>query len=146
MQGAGVQSLVKELDPICCNHTHTHTKNREIPQAATKIPLATVKTWCSQISIFKNNNKAPTLAYPYTTDRASLVAQLVKNLPAMQETWVRSLGLEDTLEKGIATHSSIVAWRILWTEKPDGLHSPWGHRESDMTEQLIQYTKIIIER
>ena len=77
---------------------------------------------------------------------ASLVAQLVKNLPAMQETWVRSLGLEDTLEKGIATHSSIVAWRILWTEEPDGLHSPWGHRESDMTEQLIQYTKIIIER
>ena len=74
------------------------------------------------------------------------MAQTGKNLPAMQETWVRSLGLEDTLEKGIATHSSIVAWRILWTEKPDGLHSPWGHRESDMTEQLIQYTKIIIER
>ena len=46
---------------------------------------------------------------------ASLVAQLVKNLPAMQETWVRSLGWEDPLEKGEATHSSILAWRILWT-------------------------------
>ena len=43
---------------------------------------------------------------------ASLVARLVKNLPAMQETWVRSLGLEDPLEKGMATHSSILAWRI----------------------------------
>ena len=46
---------------------------------------------------------------------ASLVAQLVKNLPAMQETWVRSLGWEDPLEKGKATHSSILAWRIPWT-------------------------------
>ena len=46
---------------------------------------------------------------------ASLVAQLVKNLPAMQETWVQSLGWEDPLEKGKATHSSILAWRIPWT-------------------------------
>ena len=46
---------------------------------------------------------------------ASLMAQLVKNLPAMQETWVRSLGWEDALEKGKATHSSILAWRIPWT-------------------------------
>ena len=48
-------------------------------------------------------------------ERASLVAQLVKNLPAMQETWVRSLGWEDPLEKGKATHSGILAWRIPWT-------------------------------
>ena len=49
------------------------------------------------------------------SSRASLVAQLVKNLPAMQETWVRSLGWEDPLEKGTATHSSNTAWRIPWT-------------------------------
>ena len=49
----------------------------------------------------------------YRQKRASLVAQLVKNLPAMRETWVRSLGLEDPLEKGMATHSSILACRIL---------------------------------
>ena len=48
----------------------------------------------------------------------SLVAQLVKNLPAMQETWVQSLGWEDPLEKGLASHSSIFAWRIPWTQKP----------------------------
>ena len=53
--------------------------------------------------------------------RASLVPQTVKNLPAMQETQVRSMGWEDPLEKGMAIHSSILAWRILWTEEPDGL-------------------------
>ena len=49
------------------------------------------------------------------------MAQLVKNLPAMQETQVQSLGGEDPLEKEMATHSSILAWRIPWTEEPDGL-------------------------
>ena len=49
---------------------------------------------------------------------ASLVAQMVKNLPARQETWIQSLGWEDPLEKGMATHSSILAWRIPWTEQP----------------------------
>ena len=52
---------------------------------------------------------------------ASLVAQTVKNLPARKETQVHSLGREDPLEKGMATHSSILAWRILWTEEPGGL-------------------------
>ena len=46
---------------------------------------------------------------------------MVKNPPAMQETWVRSLGQEDLMDKAVATHSSILAWRISWTEKPDGL-------------------------
>ena len=55
------------------------------------------------------------IGYPLQYSWASLVALLVKNLPAMQETWVRSLGWEDPLEKGKATHSSILAWRIPWT-------------------------------
>ena len=50
----------------------------------------------------------------------SLVAQMVKNLPAMQEAWVQSLGWEDPLEKGMATHSTMLAWRIPWTEEPGG--------------------------
>ena len=54
---------------------------------------------------------------------ASQVAQMVKNLPIMCETWVRSLGWEDHLEEEMATHSSILAWRIPWTEEPDGLQS-----------------------
>ena len=52
--------------------------------------------------------------------KAALLAQMVKNLPAVQETWVRSLGWEDVLEEGMATHCSILAWRIPWTEEPGG--------------------------
>ena len=63
--------------------------------------------------------------------RASLVAQRIKNLPAMQETWLQSLGQEDALEKGMATNSSILAWRLPWTEEPGGLQS----KESDMAER-----------
>ena len=54
---------------------------------------------------------------------ASLMAQMVKNSPAMRETWVQSLGWEDPLEKGMATHSSILAWEIPWKEEPGGLQS-----------------------
>ena len=57
------------------------------------------------------------------TARASLVAQRVQRLPAMQETWVRFLGQEDPLEKEMATHSSILAWRIPWMEEPGELQS-----------------------
>ena len=60
--------------------------------------------------------------------QASLVAQLVKNPPVMQETWVRSLGWEDPLEKGKAAHSSILAWRIPWTEEPGGLQPVGSQR------------------
>ena len=57
---------------------------------------------------------------------------MVKNPPAMQETWVQSPGQEDPLGKDMATHSSVLAWRILWTEEPGGLQS-MGSQESDMT-------------
>ena len=77
---------------------------------------------------------------------ASLVAQMVESLPAMWETRIQSLGQENTLEKGMATHSSILAWKTPWTPaflpgKPHGWrimvgYSPWGHKESDPTEQL----------
>ena len=82
-------------------------------------------------------------------EAASVVTQMVKNLPAVQKTQVQSLGWEDPLEKEMATHSSILAWRILWTEEPGRLvsvpkefhgqriladYSTWGCKESDMTE------------
>ena len=63
---------------------------------------------------------------------ASLVAQMVKHLPAMQETRVESLGWEDSLEKEMATHSSILSWRIPWAEEPGKLQS-MGSQELDMT-------------
>ena len=69
------------------------------------------------------------------------MAQTVKNPPAMQETWVQFPSWEDPLEEVMATHSSILAWRI-----PLVCYSPWGHKESDMTEQLSThiYTQYIL--
>ena len=64
---------------------------------------------------------------------ASLVAQLVKNPPAMQETWVRSLGWEDPLKEETGTHSSVLAWRIPWSLAG---YRPWDHKGLNMTEQL----------
>ena len=61
-----------------------------------------------------------------------MVAQLVKRTPAVQESWVQPLVWEDPLEKGKPTHSSVLAWRIPWTEEPGGLES-MGLQESDMT-------------
>ena len=62
------------------------------------------------------------------------MAQTVKNLPAMQETWVRSLGWEDPLEKGMATHSRILAWEIPWTEEPGGPQSMGSSQPRDRTQ------------
>ena len=67
--------------------------------------------------------------------QASLVAQRVKNPPAMRETWVQSLGWEDPLEEGMAIYSSILAWRMPWTEEPGGLQS-MGSQRVGQTERL----------
>ena len=60
--------------------------------------------------------------------RVSFIAQSVKNLPAMQEKWVPSLGWEDPLEKEMSTHSGILTWKVPWTEEPGGLHSMGSQR------------------
>ena len=70
------------------------------------------------------------LGYPLQYSWASLVAQMVKNPPAKFETQVRSLGWEDPLEKGMAAHSSILAWRIPWTQEPGGLLSIGSQRHN----------------
>ena len=85
--------------------------------------------WCSVFFMVQ-------LSHPYMTTEKTialaiwilLVAQTVKSLPAMQETWVQSLGREDLLEKEMATHSSILAWKILWTEESGGLQSTGSQR------------------
>ena len=69
-----------------------------------------------------------TLPLPFNICQVSLVAQMVKNLPAIQETWVQSLGQEYPLEEEMTTHSSILAWRIPWTEEPSGLQSRRSQR------------------
>ena len=84
---------------------------------------------------FQNNNCAKSSydILPHK-DRTSLVAQTVKNPPAMQETQVLSLGWEDTLEKGMATHSNILAWRIPRTEEPGGLQSMGSQSWTQLTD------------
>ena len=72
---------------------------------------------------FQTSSQNLGLSPPDVSDMSSLLAQLVKNLPAMQETWVQFLGQEDPLEEEMATHSSIFAWEI-WREEPGGLYSP----------------------
>ena len=79
------------------------------------------------------------------SNKITLVAQTVKHLSAMQKTQVRSLGWEDPLEKEMAPHSSILAWKIPWFSEPGRLPS-WGRKESDMNEQLhftgMQHTRV----
>ena len=74
------------------------------------------------------------MIYACCLDMGSLVAQMIKNLPAMQETRVQSLGWEDPLEKGMATHTSILAWRIPWTEEPGGLQTMGLQSWTQMTD------------
>ena len=76
------------------------------------------------------------LGYPFPYSWALLVAQMVKNLPAMWETWVRSLDWEDPLEEDMQPTVVFLPGESPWTEEPGGLHSLWGHQESDMIEQL----------
>ena len=107
-------------------HTHTHTHTHTLS------PL--LKKKCKKYFTF-------IISYP-----ASPVAQLVKNLPAIQETGVRSLGWEDPMEKEMATHSSILAWKIPWTEKPGPLQSVHGvsrvgHNLATKTPHIISPEK-----
>ena len=71
------------------------------------------------------------VGFPGSSPDKESLAVLVKNLPVVQETWVRSLSWKDPLENGTATHFSILAWRIPWT-----IYSPWGRKESNTTERL----------
>ena len=80
--------------------------------------------------LFTNHqpHRLSTFGWDFIQHRASLVAQLVKNPPTMWDTWVQFLDWEDSLEKGTATHSSILVWRTPWTEEPDGLQSMGSQR------------------
>ena len=90
---------------------------------------------CSSFLLITFNSCIIFFIWVYHITWASLVAQMAKNLPAMQETWLWSLGGEDLLKKGMTIHSSTLAWRIPWTEEPGGLSS-WGAKKPDVTEQL----------
>ena len=106
--------------------------NFEIMNSLAFIAIITLDELCMTLCAFQGSDPFSE-SYPFHMCRVVYriplsflgfpVTQMVKNLPAMQEIWVRSLGQEDPLEKGMATHSSILAWRISWTEEPSGLQS-----------------------
>ena len=102
-----------------CGALHTWTMH----PFSTLLPLASEHFSSSSLSFLLGCLPGPLLPH-----RASLVAQMVKNLPAMQETKVRCLGQEDPLEKGMAVHSRVLAWRIPWTEEPGGLQCMGSQR------------------
>ena len=102
--------------------------------------LKIVQSYCN-LPFTKVASVATSFDHTYLTNRASLVAQTVKNLPAMQETQVQSLGREDLLVKEMANHSSILAWRIPRTEKPGGLQSTGSQRvRRDLSDLHFQDT------
>ena len=88
----------------------------------------------------------PTPHPPLTIKNSRLLWwRTVKNLPAIQETWVRSLGREDPLEEEMPIHASIHAWKIPWTEEPGG-YRPWGQKESDMTGRVSMSASIPLSK
>ena len=98
-----------------------------------KQPSEICESFINYKALLKCLQKVTRIYAGYQHQQASLVAQLVKNLPAIQETQVRFLDWEDPLQKTVATHSSILAWRSQWTEEPGGLQS-MGLKELDTTE------------
>ena len=92
--------------------------------------------WIKLKSFISSNMNPEFKFFCLTKSIITSVAHIVKNLPTVRETRVQSLGREDALEEEMATHSSILAWRIPGTEDPGSNYSTWGHKELDMTEQL----------
>ena len=103
--------------------------NAEFQRIARRDKKAFLSDQCKEI---ENNNRMGKMRNLFVT---SLVAQMVKRLHTMRETWVQSLGQEDLLEKGMATHSSILPGKFHGRRRLVG-YSPWGRKESDMTERL----------
>ena len=99
---------------------------------------------CNCSSSYNQHNEVGDYLNWFNSAVASLMAQMIKNLPAIRETRVLSLGQEDPLGKGMATHSSILAWRIPWTEEPGGLKSMGyrraGHDWATNTETSLQFS------
>ena len=113
-----------------CRTGNAEAKSQRLRSFTTQFMLKNLTSW----------------SWSTITGRTSLVAQTVKHLPTMWETRVWSLGQEDPLEKEMATHSSMLAWKIPWIEEHDRLYSPWGCKESDTTERLhsLNHNSVIL--
>ena len=116
---------------------------RDVPYNSLKIHVLIFVLATLSFSLERETNReeeGPNHCSQVIFSEASLLAQSVKNLPALQETWVQSLGQEDPLEKEVVKHSSILAWEIPWTEEPGGLQSMGSERvRHDWTTNTLTY-------
>ena len=114
--------------PILCDPVDCSTPGFPVPHLLPDLSLNLPKFMSIESVRPVISGRGETGIYLFPEIGVSLVSQLVKNLPAVQETWVQSLGWEDPLEKEMATHSSILAWKISWTEEPGELQSMGSQR------------------
>ena len=114
--------------PILCDPVDCSTPGFPVPHLLPDLSLNLPKFMSIESVRPIISGRGETGIYLFPEIGVSLVSQLVKNLPAVQETWVQSLGWEDPLEKEMATHSSILAWKISWTEEPGELQSMGSQR------------------
>ena len=126
---AGHVQLCPHLRPL---HSRGHVP-RSSSMRGFRAPLHKYQINMPQVKVFSGRQRYPNLVRDLEDKGASPVTQMVKNPPAVQETWVQSPNGEDPLEEGITTHSSILAWEIPWTKESGGLQS-MGCKESDVTE------------
>ena len=144
------KSALFQMSPLCENHESLEVINLKSPELIlswttndTDISILVFKIKCLAYLV---SSQGPTVLYllaPTCELRASQVMLVVKNPPAnveAQEMWVQSLGWEDPLEEGMATHSSILAWRILWTEEPGGLLHRVAKSQIELKQLSIQHT------
>ena len=124
MQGISVQSLVRDLR----SYRNWGQKAKKLRSNIVINSINTLKNGPHQKIFLRNSRIQPANTEQAPSIWTSLVAQTVKKPPVVQETWLRSLGWEDTLEEEMATRSSILAWRISWTEEPGRLQSIVSHK------------------
>ena len=124
MQGISVQSLVRDLR----SYRNWGQKAKKLRSNIVINSINTLKNGPHQKIFLRNSRLQPANTEQAPSIWTSLVTQTVKKPPVVQETWLRSLGWEDTLEEEMATRSSILAWRISWTEEPGRLQSIVSHK------------------
>ena len=124
------------------NH-HILKTNKKIKHPAFFVTNWISNSWCEKVLLYGlSGNKCREKDY-YHFGNTSLVTPTVKNLPAMQETWVQSLDQEDPLEMGMATHSSVLAWKIGWADEPGGLQSMGSQRVGHWVTNTFTFNEIM---
>ena len=123
------------------NH-HILKTNKKIEHPAFSVTNWISNSWHEKVLLYGLSGNTCREKDYYHFGNTSLVTQMVKNLPAMQETWVQSLDQEDPLDMGMATHSSVLAWKIAWADEPWGLRSMGSQRVGHRVTNTFTFNEI----